>query len=133
MAQQVIELQGAVPVQSEQSLAATVGAYVSLTKPRIISLLLVTTVPAMIVAERGMPSLWLILATLIGGTLAAGGANAINCYLDRDIDGMMSRTKDRPLPAPSSRSAPFCSVVRSASPRSPCCPSLPASPARCSP
>ena len=99
MAQQVIELPGAVPVHSERSLGATVSAYVSLTKPRIISLLLVTTVPAMIVAERGMPSLWLILATLIGGTLAAGGANAINCYLDRDIDGLMARTKDRPLPA----------------------------------
>ena len=75
------------------------AAYVALTKPRIIELLLITTVPAMIVAERGFPSVWLMLATLIGGTLAAGGANAINCYLDRDIDGVMHRTRKRPLPA----------------------------------
>lgn len=73
-------------------------AYVALTKPRIIELLLVTTVPPMIVAAGGMPSVWLILATLFGGTLAAGGANAINCYLDRDIDQIMTRTKKRPLP-----------------------------------
>jgi protoheme IX farnesyltransferase len=76
-----------------------VAAYVALTKPRIIELLLITTVPAMIVAERGLPSPWLMLATLIGGTLAAGGANAINCYIDRDIDGVMHRTRKRPLPA----------------------------------
>ena len=74
-------------------------AYIALTKPRIIVLLLVTTVPAMIVANEGMPSLWLVLLTLVGGTLAAGGANAINCYLDRDIDGLMARTRDRPLPS----------------------------------
>ncbi len=73
-------------------------AYIALTKPRIIELLLVTTVPAMIVAERGLPSPALILLTLVGGTLAAGGANAINCYVDRDIDGVMSRTRKRPLP-----------------------------------
>jgi protoheme IX farnesyltransferase len=83
----------------EQRVLDTVRAYVALTKPRIISLLLVTTVPSMIVAEGGMPSLWLILVTLIGGTLAAGGANAINCYIDRDIDGIMSRTRERPLPS----------------------------------
>jgi heme o synthase len=77
----------------------TVRAYIALTKPRIISLLLVTTVPAMIVAERGMPSLWLIALTLLGGTLAAAGANTINCYIDRDIDGIMARTRKRPLPA----------------------------------
>ena len=71
--------------------------YVALTKPRIIELLLVTTVPTMIVAERGMPSIGLILATLVGGTLAAGGANAINMYVDRDIDRLMGRTKGRPL------------------------------------
>jgi protoheme IX farnesyltransferase len=74
-------------------------AYVALTKPRIIELLLVTTVPAMVLADRGLPSLWLIAATLIGGTLAAGGANTINCYLDRDIDEKMRRTHGRPLPA----------------------------------
>ncbi len=78
---------------------STVGAYISLTKPRIIELLLVTTVPAMIVAHDGIPSLWLILATLIGGSLAAGGANTINCYIDRDIDAIMRRTQRRPIPA----------------------------------
>ena len=69
----------------------------ALTKPRIIELLLVTTVPTMVVAERGLPSIWLMIATVIGGTLAAGGANAINMYVDRDIDAVMERTKTRPL------------------------------------
>lgn len=69
----------------------------ALTKPRIIELLLVTTVPTMVVAERGLPSIWLMLNTVIGGTLAAGGANAINMYVDRDIDRLMERTKGRPL------------------------------------
>jgi protoheme IX farnesyltransferase len=76
---------------------AQIAAYVALTKPRIIELLLVTTVPTMIVADRGLPSLWLIACTVIGGTLAAGGANAINMVVDRDIDRLMERTKDRPL------------------------------------
>jgi len=67
-------------------------AYVALTKPRIIELLLVTTVPAMILARRGMPSWWLVAATLIGGTFAAGSANTINCFVDRDIDQVMRRT-----------------------------------------
>ena len=79
------------------SLRATVGAYVALTKPRIIELLLVTTVPTMVLAEQGMPSLWLVLATLVGGSLAAGSANALNCYYDRDIDVVMHRTSRRPL------------------------------------
>jgi heme o synthase len=74
-----------------------IGAYVALTKPRIIELLLVTTVPTMVVAERGLPSLWLMTATVLGGTLAAGGANAINMYVDRDIDQVMDRTKKRPI------------------------------------
>ncbi len=78
-------------------LSVTIRNYVSLTKPRIISLLLITTVPAMVVAERGWPSAWLILATLIGGTMSAGGANVINCWYDRDIDGVMRRTQNRPL------------------------------------
>ncbi len=72
-------------------------AFVALTKPRIIELLLITTVPTMVVAQRGLPSLWLMVATVIGGTLAAGGANAYNMYLDRDIDALMERTKGRPL------------------------------------
>ncbi|HEX4818829.1 MAG TPA: heme o synthase [Acidimicrobiales bacterium] len=73
------------------------GAYLALTKPRIIELLLVTTVPTMIVAERGLPSLWLVFATVFGGAMAAGGANAINMYVDRDIDKIMRRTQKRPL------------------------------------
>lgn len=86
-------------VERARGLRETVFAYIRLTKPRIIELLLVTTVPAMILAERGWPSTWLVLATLIGGTLSAGGANALNCYFDRDIDAVMARTKSRPLPS----------------------------------
>jgi protoheme IX farnesyltransferase len=74
-------------------------AFIALTKPRIIELLLITTVPTMVVAEGGVPSIWLMVATVIGGTLAAGGANAFNMYIDRDIDRLMERTKNRPLPA----------------------------------
>jgi protoheme IX farnesyltransferase len=73
------------------------GGFVALTKPRIIELLLVTTLPTMVVAERGMPSVALMAATLAGGTLAAGGANAINMWHDRDIDALMKRTEARPL------------------------------------
>jgi protoheme IX farnesyltransferase len=80
-------------------LRETIGAYVRLTKPRIVVLLLITTVPAMILAGAGLPSLWLMLATLVGGSIAAGSANAINMYLDRDIDEIMRRTRGRPLPA----------------------------------
>jgi protoheme IX farnesyltransferase len=79
------------------SSGSRLGAYVALTKPRIIELLLVTTVPTMVVAERGLPPLGLVLATLFGGALAAGGANAINMYVDRDIDKVMHRTRNRPL------------------------------------
>lgn len=68
-----------------------------LTKPRIIELLLITTVPSMIVAKGGMPDLWLVLVTVAGGTLAAGGANTFNMYIDRDIDQLMKRTQGRPL------------------------------------
>lgn len=75
----------------------TVKAYVALMKPRIIELLLTTTLPAMVVAERGLPSIGKILITLTGGTLSAGGANAVNMWYDRDIDSIMKRTKSRPL------------------------------------
>src|SRR5215470_11946464 len=70
-----------------------------LTKPRIIELLLVTTLPTMMLADRGLPSLRLLLVTLLGGALAAGSANTLNCYIDRDIDAVMARTKRRPLVA----------------------------------
>jgi len=76
---------------------SVLAGYVALTKPRIIELLLITTVPTMVVAEGGWPSTWLVLVTLLGGSLAAGGANAINMWIDRDIDALMERTKNRPL------------------------------------
>ena len=72
-------------------------AYLALTKPRVIELLLVSTLPTMIYAERGFPSIGLILATLVGGAFAAGSAGAFNCYIDRDIDKLMHRTENRPL------------------------------------
>jgi len=76
---------------------ARIGGFVALTKPRIIELLLVTTLPTMVVAQRGVPPVWLMVATLVGGALAAGGANAINMWHDRDIDAVMTRTASRPL------------------------------------
>jgi len=78
-------------------LRARAAGYLALTKPRIIELLLVTTVPTMFVAEQGVPSVWLMVATVLGGTFAAGGANATNMVVDADIDALMERTKDRPL------------------------------------
>ncbi len=80
-----------------RSLSASVRGYVALTKPRIIELLLVTTLPAMVLAAHGLPRLAVVLATMIGGTLAAGSANALNCFIDRDIDAVMRRTGHRPL------------------------------------
>lgn len=84
-----------------------VGAYVALTKPRIIELLLLTTVPVMFLAAQGVPDLWVVVATVVGGTLSAGSANALNCVVDADIDQRMRRTRRRPLPrhAVSTRSA----------------------------
>tara|TARA_Y100000766_G_scaffold22027_2_gene15320 strand:+ start:2319 stop:3236 length:918 start_codon:yes stop_codon:yes gene_type:complete len=76
---------------------STLSAFVVLTKPRIIELLLITTVPSMILAEGGMPDISLVLLTVVGGTLAAGGANTFNMYIDRDIDRLMERTQGRPL------------------------------------
>jgi protoheme IX farnesyltransferase len=86
---------GGVPIRGR-----AVRAYVALTKPRIIELLLVTTVPSMVLAEGGVPSLLLVLTTLVGGTLAAASANTLNCYFDRDIDAKMHRTRRRPLADP---------------------------------
>jgi len=80
-------------------LRARVGAYVTLTKPRIVELLLVTTVPTMFLAAGRLPNLWLTVVVVVGGALAAGAANAFNCYIDRDIDQVMKRTSRRPLPA----------------------------------
>lgn len=73
------------------------AAYISLVKPRIIELLLITTLPTMILAERGMPDVWLMLGVLVGGAMSAGSANTFNCYIDRDIDRLMKRTSKRPL------------------------------------
>jgi heme o synthase len=88
----------AAPASGGRRSAGTVArGLVALTKPRIIELLLVTTVPTMLLAQRGVPSVMLVLVTLAGGTLAAGSANTINCYLDRDIDAVMKRTARRPL------------------------------------
>ena len=87
----------AVALRADRGGRSKLAAYVALTKPRIIELLLVTTLPTMVVAERGIPPVWLMAATLVGGALAAGGANAINMVVDRDIDKVMHRTQKRPL------------------------------------
>jgi len=79
------------------SFGAKVRAYVALTKPRVLELLLVTTVPVMILAAGGLPNLWLVLATVVGGAMSAGSAAAFNMYLDRDIDAHMKRTENRPI------------------------------------
>ena len=76
---------------------AKLKAYIALTKPRVIELLLISTVPTMILAQNGIPNLWRVLGTLIGGALSAGSAGAFNCYIDADIDKLMGRTKGRPL------------------------------------
>jgi heme o synthase len=86
------------PGRAPSVLGARMRAYVALTKPRIIELLLVTTLPAMLLAAGGWPSWRLLVATMVGGTLAAGAANVFNCWFDRDIDRLMHRTERRPLP-----------------------------------
>ncbi|KRA23155.1 protoheme IX farnesyltransferase [Microbacterium sp. Root61] len=80
-----------------KSIGRTIRAYVALTKPRVLELLLVTTVPVMILAQGGLPNLWLVLATVIGGSLSAGSAAAFNMYIDRDMDAHMQRTVNRPI------------------------------------
>jgi protoheme IX farnesyltransferase len=98
--QHVSQQVGEREVQTTDSttLADRIGAYVALTKPRIIELLLLTTVPVMFLAARDIPPLALVLATVVGGTLSAGSANVLNCVLDADIDTKMRRTARRPLP-----------------------------------
>jgi len=92
-------LQSALPLDvGRRPLLTTVGAYVRLTKPRVIELLLVTAVPPMVLAQGGFPRLALIVAVVVGGALAAGGANTINCWIERDRDQLMRRTVGRPLP-----------------------------------
>ncbi|WP_374106980.1 heme o synthase [Mumia sp. zg.B17] len=86
------------PSNGRPRLADVVTAYVGLMKPRIIELLLLTTVPMMFLAAQGVPGLWVVVATLVGGTLSAGSANALNCVFDADIDQQMRRTRRRPLP-----------------------------------
>ncbi|NEM90155.1 heme o synthase [Galbitalea soli] len=92
------------PAQARPGLVRKTKAFIGLTKPRVIELLLVTTAPVMILAQSTLPghhgpipNLWLVLGTLIGGSLSAGSANAFNCYIDRDIDRVMDRTQGRPL------------------------------------
>lgn len=87
----------ATPKSGGNTLLRKALAYVHLTKPRIIELLLITTIPVMFLAARGVPNLWLVAATLVGGALSAGSAGAFNCYIDRDIDRVMRRTRGRPL------------------------------------
>lgn len=86
-----------VSAPARQSFGRTFRAYVQLTKPRVLELLLVTTIPVMFLAEGGLPDLWLILATVVGGAMSAGSAASFNMYLDRDIDAHMKRTENRPL------------------------------------
>ena len=84
--------------RGDRSTREIVGAYIRLTKPRVVELLLITTVPSMVLAQRGWPRTWLVVATVFAGALAAGGANTINSWIERDRDKLMKRTADRPLP-----------------------------------
>ncbi|WP_459804636.1 heme o synthase [Herbidospora sp. RD11066] len=85
------------PAAVRRGVREVIGAYIALTKPRIIELLLITTLPVMFLAAKGLPDLWLAINTMVFGTLSAGSANALNCYIDRDIDEVMRRTRRRPL------------------------------------
>lgn len=96
MALSVDELVAVAPPQ-RATLGRKAKAYLALTKPRIIELLLITTVPTMFLAQGGVPNLWLVLGVVLGGAMSAGSANAFNCYIDRDIDRLMKRTAKRPL------------------------------------
>ncbi|HEX6220283.1 MAG TPA: heme o synthase [Acidimicrobiia bacterium] len=91
------ELHQSAIVEDPTRARSRVGAYIALTKPRIIELLLITTIPSMVLAAGRWPGTWLVVATLIGGSLSAGGANALNMFYDRDIDEVMRRTRSRPL------------------------------------
>jgi len=91
-------LETTLPVEVRRPLAATLGAYLRLTKPRVIELLLITAVPPMFLAREGVPPLGLMLSVVVGGAMAAGGANTINCWIERDRDQLMRRTLSRPLP-----------------------------------
>jgi heme o synthase len=91
-------LESTLPLPVPRPLSATLGAYLRLTKPRVIELLLVTAVPPMFLAQQGVPALGLIVAVVVGGAMAAGGANTINCWIERDRDQLMRRTLSRPLP-----------------------------------
>jgi heme o synthase len=94
---QIMSAQTLENTAQRQSFWRKAKAYFALTKPRVIELLLIATVPTMILAERGIPDPWLVIATVLGGAMSAGSANSFNCYIDRDIDQIMGRTKSRPL------------------------------------
>ena len=87
------------PAVTSRRVSTVVAGYVALTKPKLVELLLVTTLPAMMLAADGWPGTGLVVATLVGGMFAAGAANVVNCWYDRDIDRLMSRTANRPIPA----------------------------------
>jgi len=93
------------PSGGRRPVGVVARALFALTKPRIIEQLLITTIPTMLLAKRGVPSPWLLVLTLLGGALAAASANTLNCYIDRDIDALMKRTSRRPLVAKGPRSA----------------------------
>jgi heme o synthase len=94
----VTTVESALPLEAGRPFSATFSAYLRLTKPRVIELLLVTAVPPMFLAKQGVPPIGLMIAVVVGGAMAAGGANTINCWMERDRDHLMRRTVSRPLP-----------------------------------